>query len=50
LPVDFILMADGTRVDLPAPRPVAQRLAAAYQAREEEDLREAPMPVELGEA
>jgi branched-subunit amino acid aminotransferase/4-amino-4-deoxychorismate lyase len=50
LPVDFVLTAEGERLELPAARSVAPRLAAAHQAREEEDLRQAPAPVEMGEA
>jgi branched-subunit amino acid aminotransferase/4-amino-4-deoxychorismate lyase len=50
LPVDFVVLADAKRVDLPDSHAIAQRLAAAHQAREDEDLKSAPAPVEMGEA
>lgn len=47
LRVDFVISHDGSRLDLPADGPVTRQLAAARQAREDEDLKSAPGPLEF---
>lgn len=49
LPIRFVVVHDGRRIELPATHPTADRLLGDYRAREAADLAAAPGPMVSGE-